>query len=130
MFASSFWDVLNGGFPAFSHAGQRFLFNFFNKSQVENNFLELRCSKRPSVMQKPHHISKSWQVCVSTASQSCPGEVSDGEICSVGDMQGGPEAPEKPGGEEETIPRWGDGWEVKGEQGHEVTSMACFICYF
>lgn len=130
MFASSFGDVLNGGFPAFGHAGHRFLFNYFNKSQVENNFLELSCSKRLSVMQNPQHTSKSWQQRVSTASRSCPTEVGNGEICSAGGTQGGPGAPEETGGEEKTVLRRGDGWEMKGEQGHEVTSMACFICYF
>lgn len=51
-------------------------------------------------------------------------------MCSAEGMQGGPEGPEEPGGEEKTVPRRGPGWEVKGEQGHKVTSMACFICYF
>lgn len=47
----------------------RLLFNYFNEGQVENNFLELSCSKRSSVMQNPHHTSKSWPQHVSAASQ-------------------------------------------------------------
>lgn len=33
-------------------------------------------------------------------------------------------------GEERTAASRGDGWEMKGEWGHGVTSEACFICYF